>query len=134
MSRVIRETSTAVTQGIRIEVRCRFLPDQSSPVARRYAFAYTVRIRNEGVVSVQLLSRRWAITDSRGKVQEVRGAGVVGEQPILHPGQSFEYTSSALIETSLGEMRGSYRMHSVTGRTFDAVIAPFLLSLPHALN
>jgi ApaG protein len=134
MSRVISETSTAVTQGIRIDVRCTYLPDQSRPLSKRYVFAYTVRIRNEAVVSVQLLSRRWVITDAKGKVQEVRGAGVVGEQPILHPGQTFEYSSSALIETSLGEMRGSYRMHSVTGKTFDALIAPFLLSRPHALN
>jgi len=134
MSRVIRESSTAITQGIRIDVRCHYLPDQSRPSARRYTFAYTVRIRNEGTVSVQLLSRRWFITDAKGKVQEVQGAGVVGEQPILHPGQTFEYSSSAVIDTSLGEMRGSYKMHSVTGRTFEAAIAPFLLSLPHSLN
>jgi len=134
MSRVIRETSSTVTHGIRIDVRCRYLQEHSRPVARRYAFAYTVQIRNEGNVSVQLLSRRWIITDFKGKVQEVHGAGVVGEQPILHPGQKFEYSSSAVIETSLGEMRGSYTMHSVTGRTFDAAIAPFLLSLPHSLN
>jgi len=135
MSRVIiRETSTAVTHGIRIDVSSRYLPDQSRPRLARYAFAYTVRIRNEGNVSVQLLGRRWLITDAKGKVQEVQGAGVVGEQPILHPGQTFEYSSSAVIETSLGEMRGSYKMHTVTGKTFDAEIAPFLLTLPHALN
>ncbi|MEY4579270.1 MAG: hypothetical protein RL701_3973 [Pseudomonadota bacterium] len=134
MSRVIRETSTAKTYGIRIDVSCRYLPDHSRPVAKRYAFAYTVRIRNEGNVSVQLLSRRWLITDKKSKVQEVQGAGVVGEQPILHPGQTFEYSSSAVIETSLGEMRGTYKMHSVTGKTFDATIAPFLLTLPHSLN
>lgn len=134
MSQVIRESSTAVTQGIRVEVRCRYLPNESMPLARRYAFAYTVLIHNESSVSVQLLARRWRITDATGRVQEVVGAGVVGEQPIIHPGQSFQYTSSALIETSNGEMRGSYQLHSVTGRTFEADIAPFLLTLPHSLN
>lgn len=134
MSQVIRESSTAVTQGIRIEVRCRYLAAESMPVAQRYAFAYTVRIRNESLVSVQLLARRWLITDSGEKSQEVVGAGVVGEQPIIHPGQSFQYTSSAVITTSNGVMRGSYQMHSITGRTFDAEIAPFLLTLPHSLN
>jgi len=134
MSHAIREQSIAVTQGIRVEVRCRHLADQSMPLAQRYAFAYTVRIHNEGSVSVQLLARRWSITDAAGKMQEVSGAGVVGEQPIIHPGQSFQYTSSAMIATSNGVMRGSYQMHSVTGRTFDAEIAPFLLTLPHSLN
>jgi ApaG protein len=131
---LIRETSTAVTQGIRVDVRCHYLAEQSMPIAQRYAFVYTVSIRNESLVSVQLLARRWCITDSAGKRQEVTGAGVVGEQPIIHPGQSYQYTSSAVIATSNGEMRGSYQMHSVTGRTFDAEIAPFLLTLPHSLN
>ena len=134
MSQVIREHSSALTQGIRVEVRCRYLAEESMPLARRYAFAYTVRIQNEGNVSVQLLARRWRITDANGKLQEVAGPGVVGEQPILHPGQAFQYTSSAVIGTSNGEMRGSYQMHSVTGRSFDAEIAPFLLTLPHSLN
>jgi ApaG protein len=134
MSQTLRAQSSAVTHGVRVEVRCRHLPEESMPLARRYAFTYRVRIQNEGNVSVQLLARRWSITDSNGKRQEVAGAGVVGEQPIIHPGQVFEYASSALIETPNGEMRGSYQMHTVTGRTFDATIAPFLLSLPHSLN
>lgn len=134
MSQTLRAQSSAVTHGVRVEVRCRYLPEESMPLARRYAFAYRVRIQNESPVSVQVLARRWRITDGNGKLQEVAGAGVVGEQPIIHPGQAFEYTSSALIETPNGEMRGSYQMHTVTGRTFDAEIAPFLLSLPHSLN
>ena len=134
MSQTIRETSSALTQGVQIDVRARYLPKQSVPSARRYVFGYRVVIRNASSVSVQLLWRRWRIVDATGKSQEVQGAGVVGEQPIIHPGQAFEYQSSTMIETSNGVMQGSYRLHSVTGRTFDAQIAPFLLTLPNSLN
>src|SRR4051794_38275142 len=92
--------SSAVTQGIRVEVRARHLPDRSSPATRQYAFAYTVTIKNEGYVTAQLISRHWVITDATGKVQEVKGAGVVGAQPVLKTGESFEYTSWAVLETA----------------------------------
>lgn len=134
MSQFPEHTSTAVTDGIRVEVACRYVAAQSVPLYQRYVFSYTVRIHNEGHVSVQLLSRHWIITDTMGKVEEVRGPGVVGAQPILHPGEHFEYTSGAVLASPRGEMRGTYRMHSVAGRTFDAVIAPFLLAAPHSLN
>lgn len=134
MSQSLEHTSTAVTDGIRVVVTSRYLAARSAPLYQRYVFSYTVRIHNEGNVSVQLLSRHWIITDSMGKVEEVRGPGVVGAQPILHPGEHFEYTSGAVLAAQRGEMRGTYRMHSVTGRTFDAVIAPFLLEAPHSLN
>jgi ApaG protein len=126
--------STAVTEGIRVVVRARYLPTQSNPAAGRYQFSYTVRIRNEGPQVAQLRSRHWIITDALGHVQEVRGPGVVGEQPVLRPGTEFEYTSSATLETRGGEMRGSYEMQRPTGRTFNAVIAPFALALPYSLN
>lgn len=134
MPQEIQETSSAVTNGIRIVVRCRYVPEQSQPLFERFVFAYTVRIHNEGSLSAQLLSRHWVVTDCKGKVEQVRGAGVVGKQPILHPGEYFEYTSSAVLVVPRGEMHGSYRMHTVNGRTFDAVIAPFLLAQPYSLN
>ena len=134
MTESIRETSTATTHDVRVDVRCSYLDNQSQPVARRYVFAYRIRIQNESNVRVQLLSRRWVITDSNGKVKEITGAGVVGEQPIIYPGETYTYESSAMLETSNGVMRGSYTMHSLSGRTFDAEIAPFLLTLPHSLN
>jgi ApaG protein len=128
------QTSIAVTEGIRIVVRARYLPEQSRPAIARYVFSYTVRIRNEGPQAAQLKNRHWIITDSIGRVQEVRGPGVVGEQPLLRAGKEFEYTSSAVIETSRGSMRGSYEMSRPNGRTFNAEIAPFALALPHSLN
>src|SRR5688572_21617002 len=96
--------------AIAIDVNTRFLADESAPEDGRYVFAYTIRIRNEGTVPARLVSRHWIITDANGHVQEVRGEGVVGEQPHLAPGESFEYTSGAVLETGLGTMRGSYRM------------------------
>jgi ApaG protein len=134
MAQSINDSSTATTHGVRVDVRCRYLDHQSQPVGRRYTFAYRIQILNESNVAVQLLSRRWIITDSNGKVKEITGAGVVGEQPMIHPGEIYTYESSAMLETSNGVMRGSYTMHSVAGRTFDAEVAPFLLSLPHSLN
>lgn len=134
MTREVRETSIALTDGVRITVRCRYLAGHSFPQRQRYVFAYTVRIQNEGKRPVQLLSRYWVITDCAGKVEEVRGDGVVGEQPVLPPGASFEYMSTATLALPRGSMHGTYQMRDVRGRTFDAVIAPFLLALPQSLN
>src|SRR5438067_13381837 len=102
--------STAVTQGIRVHVRARYLADRSSPQTHQYAFAYTVTISNEAADPTQLVSRHWIITDATGKVQEVKGPGVVGAQPLLKAGESFEYTSWAVLETACGSMRGTYQM------------------------
>lgn len=124
--------STAVTQGIRITVKSRFLPEQSS--AGRWAFAYTVRIENVGTVSAQLRSRHWIIVDGNGKREEVRGDGVVGNQPVLRPGEKFEYTSGAVLQTPHGAMNGTYRMVLEDGRQFDAEIAAFSLTRPGGLN
>jgi ApaG protein len=124
--------SSAVTQGIRITVKSRFLPDQSS--AGRWAFAYTVRIENLGNITAQLKSRHWIITDGNGKREEVKGDGVVGNQPILKPGEKFEYTSGAVLQTPHGSMHGTYRMVLDDGRQFDAEIAPFPLTQPGTLN
>lgn len=125
--------SNAITNGIRISVRSQYLPEQSSPAERRYVFAYTVRIENAGKVTAQLKSRHWVITDGNGHVEEVRGPGVVGKQPTLQPGQSFEYTSGCVLKTAHGTMHGTYQMVREDGG-FDADIAPFGLSLPHSLN
>jgi len=126
--------SVAVTRGIRVEVESSYLPERSSPSSQQYAFKYTVRISNEGVATAQLKSRHWIITDGEGKVQEVRGEGVVGAQPTLKPGQAFEYSSWCMLETPHGSMRGTYQMHTESGEQFDAQIAPFPLALPYSLN
>jgi ApaG protein len=128
------QSSSAVTEGIRINVRSAYVAEQSVPLARRYVFAYTVRIANEGPEPAQLRTRHWIITDGTGKVEEVRGPGVVGQQPLLRQGEHFDYTSGCILETPRGEMRGTYQMHRPDGRVFDAEIAPFLLALPHSLN
>jgi ApaG protein len=126
--------STATSSGIRVKVRAVYVPEQSSPRVRRYVFAYTVSIANEGDAPAQLKSRHWVITDGDGKVEEVRGPGVVGQQPFLNPGDQFEYTSGCVLTTPRGEMRGSYQMHRPDGTTFEASIAPFALTLPYSLN
>src|SRR4051794_14731445 len=126
--------STATTQGIRVNVRAVYVPEQSSPRVRRYVFAYTVRIANEGETAAQLRSRHWVITDGDGRVEEVRGPGVVGQQPHLNPGDTFEYTSGCVLTTPRGEMRGTYQMNRPDGTSFDATIAPFALALPFSLN
>lgn len=120
--------------AIDVEVRTRFLADQSVPEDGRYVFTYTIRIHNSGEIPARLISRHWLITDDNGKVQEVRGEGVVGEQPWLRPGEDFEYTSGAVLETALGTMRGSYQMLADDGTRFDAPIAPFTLSVPRVLH
>jgi ApaG protein len=126
--------SNAITEGIRVTVESAYVPEQSSPRTHRYVFSYTVRIANEGAEPAQLRTRHWIITDANGKVEEVKGPGVVGEQPLLQPGEYFEYTSGCVLQTARGEMRGTYQMHRPDGRMFDAEIAPFLLALPYSLN
>ncbi|MDQ3033042.1 MAG: Co2+/Mg2+ efflux protein ApaG [Myxococcota bacterium] len=132
-------TSISITDGIRIAVTSRYLAEQSVPLSHRYVWAYTVRISNEGRRAARLVSRHWIITDAQGKVEEVKGPGVVGEQPHLEPGQSFQYTSGCILATSRGTMRGTYQMvrdaaPSEEPSTFDAEIAPFALELPMTMN
>ena len=119
---------------INIAVKTRYLEDQSDPDAERFVFAYTIRIRNDGPSKSQLRRRHWVITDSNGKVQEVRGDGVVGEQPDLAPGAEFENSSGAIIETPVGTMQGAYEMQDDEGEPFDAPIAPFTLAIPGILQ
>lgn len=119
---------------IRIEVETSYLADQSEPREHRYVFAYTITIRNEGPMPAKLLSRRWLITDANGKVQEVRGEGVVGEQPHLLPGQGFQYSSGAVLETPVGAMQGTYFMKADDGREFEAPIPVFGLAMPGLLH
>ena len=120
--------------SISVAVQTQFLRDQSAPDDHRYAFAYTIRIANVGAVPARLISRHWIITDSNGKVQEVRGDGVVGEQPLLRPGEHFDYTSGAVLQTSVGTMRGSYLMVADDGHRFQAPIAQFTLSIPRTVH
>jgi len=127
-------TSTAVTEGIRVVVSSKYLPEQSQPRERRYVFAYNVRISNESNWVVQLRSRHWVITDAHGRVEEVRGSGVVGAQPTLDPGESFSYTSGCVLATARGAMHGTYQMHRRDGSVFDAKIGEFALELPVSLN
>jgi ApaG protein len=119
---------------ISVAVDTRYLEDQSDPDEHRYVFAYTITIRNRGTVPAKLLGRHWLITDANGKVQEVRGEGVVGEQPHLMPGQGFRYTSGAVLETPVGSMQGSYRMLADNGVEFDAPIAAFTLAIPGKIH
>lgn len=119
---------------IRVDVITNYVEDQSSPPEGRFVFSYTITIRNEGSVPARLLTRHWVITDANGKVQEVAGEGVVGEQPHLLPGQGFRYSSGAILETPVGAMQGSYRMVADDGQQFDAPIAPFTLAIPGLLN
>jgi ApaG protein len=119
---------------IRVDVETNYVEDQSDPRERRYVFAYTITLRNEGQVPAKLLSRHWIITDANGKVQEARGDGVVGEQPHLKPGQGFRYSSGTMIETPVGAMQGSYQMVADDGERFVAPIAPFRLAMPGILQ
>lgn len=115
---------------IRIDVETSYLGEQSDPHEPRYVFAYTITIRNEGGLTAQLLTRHWIITDANGEVKEVRGDGVVGEQPRLEPGQGFRYSSGAVLETPVGTMQGSYQMIDEAGERFDAQIPLFRLAMP----
>lgn len=127
---VAEPTSTALTDGIRVRVQSHYLADQSSPRDDRYVFAYTITISNEGARTAQLRTRHWIITDGRGSIEEVRGDGVVGEQPRLAPGQTFQYTSGCVLQTPIGTMCGTYRMWRDDGSFFDAQIATFSLASP----
>jgi ApaG protein len=119
---------------IRVDVVTRYLPEQSDPESDRYVFSYAVTIHNVGSVAAQLISRHWLITDADGKVQEVRGLGVVGNQPLLQPGEKFEYASGSALETPVGTMKGSYQMVAEDGTQFDAAIPEFVLSMPRTLH
>ena len=119
---------------IEIAVETSFVDEQSEPDEDRFVFAYTITIRNKGTVAARLLTRHWTITDANGHVQEVRGEGVVGEQPHLQPGEGFRYTSAAMIETPVGSMHGSYQMLADDGFHFEADIPAFSLSIPHTLH
>jgi len=119
---------------IRVEVETSYLDHQSDPGEKRYVFSYTITIRNEGNTAARLMTRHWLITDANGKVQEVRGDGVVGEQPYLKPGQGFRYSSGAVLETPVGVMQGSYQMVADDGLRFDAPISPFRLAMPGVLH
>jgi ApaG protein len=119
---------------IEVVAKPAFLADQSDPAKNQFVFAYTIKITNTGNVTAQLISRHWLITDGEHRVQEVKGLGVVGQQPVLKPGESFEYTSGASLPTAVGTMRGSYQMVADDGHKFDADIPPFTLSVPRTLH
>ncbi len=119
---------------ISISSQTQYLPEQSDESAGRYVFSYTITIRNAGLLPAQLISRHWIITDAQGLVQEVRGLGVVGAQPLLQPGESFEYTSGASIATPVGTMKGAYQMLAEDGTRFEAPIPEFTLSVPRVLH
>lgn len=126
--------ASASTRGIRVEVKSEFLPEHSSAGARRFAFAYTVQISNESNETVQLRSRHWHILHGNGRREEVRGPGVVGEQPVLRPGEGFEYSSGCVLTAPHGTMHGTYEMVSGEGVRFEVEIPAFSLSTPHSLN
>ncbi|HET7797914.1 Co2+/Mg2+ efflux protein ApaG [Nevskia sp.] len=126
--------SNTLTRGVRVQVQPRYVAEQSEPTRSHFLFAYQVTIRNEGDETVQLLSRHWIITDGEGKAEEVRGPGVIGQQPTLAPGESFQYTSGCPLPTPVGTMHGSYQMVTADGENFDAVIEPFRLAVPRVLN
>lgn len=126
--------SDTTTRGIRIQVESTYLQERSSPDDRYYFFSYTVKITNVGDVTAQLINREWVITDGEGHTEVVRGAGVVGKQPRLAPGESFEYTSFCPLRTDVGSMQGAYSMVTEAGDLFEAVIAPFTLAAPHVVN
>lgn len=130
-------TITAMSKkpyDINVQVSSRFLEDQSSPDQQHYVFAYTIRIANHGSLGARLLTRHWIVTDGDGEVREVRGDGVIGEQPWMQPGGDFEYTSGAVLKTGIGMMHGSYRMVADDGTCFEAAIPPFVLSTPRILH
>jgi len=120
--------------AIEVSAATQYLAEQSDEAAGRYVFAYTITLRNTGSVAAQLVSRHWVITDAQGRVQEVRGLGVVGEQPLLEPGKSYEYTSGTAIATAVGTMKGAYQMVATDGTRFEAPIPEFTLSVPRVLH
>ena len=127
-------TSEAVTRGVRVRVESSYHADRSNPTEGEWFFSYTIRITNEGAETVRLMTRHWTITDADGRVREVRGPGVVGQQPILGTGESFEYTSFCPLTTSFGTMHGTYKMKTDADEEFDAEIAPFALGQPYSIN
>ena len=127
-------TSDAVTRGVRVSVRARYSDQNSDPHARQWVFLYTITISNESAARVQLLKRHWVITDANGEIEEVKGPGVVGKQPILEPGQSFEYTSACPLKTPFGSMHGTYQMLGPDSETFDVEVAGFALRLPGTMQ
>jgi ApaG protein len=120
--------------NIAVAVKSAYLADRSDPSRNQYVFAYTITITNAGTVAAQLVSRHWIITDAEHQVQEVKGLGVVGQQPLLKPGESFEYTSGTSLPTAMGTMRGTYQMVAEDGKAFDAAIPSFTLSVPRVLH
>ncbi len=127
-------SSVAVTEGVRVEARSLFDPHRSRPESGQWFFVYTISITNEGPITIQLLSRHWIIRDEAGGLEEVRGPGVVGEQPVLVPGGTFEYTSGCPLTTATGTMEGTYQMVNEEGEAFEVRIAPFVLSEPFVVN
>lgn len=125
---------TNMSQSITVDVDTLYIESESSPVNSQYVFAYTITITNDGTEAAKLLTRHWVITDANGHVEEVRGDGVVGEQPHLKPGEGFQYTSGAVLKTPVGTMSGSYQMVTDNGRNFDAVIPEFILTSPRTLH
>ena len=120
--------------NIQVTVGTQYIEAESNPDANRFVFAYTIKIKNTGDIAAKLLSRHWIITDANNRIQEVKGKGVIGEQPYLRPGESFEYTSGTMMETPVGSMQGTYQMVADDQHHFDAIIEPFTLALPRMLN
>lgn len=127
-------TSDAVTRGVRVRVQAEYSPEHSAPQQGRWFFLYTITITNEGDETVQLLTRHWLIADGSGDIEEVRGPGVVGQQPVLEPGQAFEYTSGCPLSVPFGSMQGTYQMVTASGESFDAEIARFELKGPYTVH
>lgn len=127
-------TSNAITRGVRVRVQAEFSPEHSAPQQGRWFFLYTIVITNDGDETVQLLTRHWIITDGSGHVEEVKGPGVVGQQPVLEPGESFEYTSGCPLSVPFGTMRGTYQMVTASGDHFDAEIGTFELKGPYTVH
>jgi ApaG protein len=127
-------TSEALTRGVRVSVVSEYAPERSDPAKNQWFFLYTITIANEGTETVQLLTRHWIITDGTGRIEEINGPGVVGKQPTLAPGESFEYTSGCPLTTPFGVMEGTYQMVTTGGDQFDAKIAPFTLSEPYTVH
>ena len=126
--------SETTTRGIHVTVHSNYVPERSQPSQGRWFFSYRIRISNRGSVPVQLLNRHWVITDAHGQIEEVRGPGVIGEQPVMAPGESFEYTSGCPLTTDVGKMEGSYQLVTENGAQFDAEIAPFTLCEAGPIN
>lgn len=130
----LHESRDPEPYSVEIEVESRYVLEQSKPEANRYVFAYEVTLRNLGVMPARLQTRHWVITDANGKIEEVRGEGVVGEQPRLQPGEHYSYTSGAILETQVGTMRGAYLFHADDGTDFEAPVPEFVLSVPRTLH